>query len=84
MAPEKSARLSSDRPEPLRVLIANERADRLEATTRVVERLGHVVIARELQVADVAAMTAHVMPDVALVVRGESTEHALRLISSIV
>jgi AmiR/NasT family two-component response regulator len=76
--------MTSDRPEPLRVLIANERPDRLEATTKIVERLGHVVIARELQVSDVAAMTAHSTPDVALVAVGESSEDALGLISRIV
>lgn len=76
--------MSSDRPEPLRVLIANERPDRLEATTKVVEKLGHVVIARELQVSEVAAMTAQLTPDVALVAVGESSEHALGLISSLV
>jgi len=76
--------MSSERPEPLRVLIANERPDRLKATTEVVERLGHVVIARELQVSDVAAMTAHSTPDVALVALGESSERALGLISTIV
>jgi AmiR/NasT family two-component response regulator len=76
--------MSSERTEPLRVLIANERPDRLEVTTKIVEKLGHVVIARELQVSDVAAMTAHSMPDVALVALGESTEHTLGLISSIV
>jgi AmiR/NasT family two-component response regulator len=76
--------MSSERPEALRVLIANERADRLEATTKIVERLGHVVIARELQVSDVAAMTAHSTPDVALVAVGESSEDALGLISRIV
>jgi two-component system, response regulator / RNA-binding antiterminator len=76
--------MSPDRPEPLRVLIANERADRLEATTRAVERLGHVVIARELKVSEVGAMTAHSTPDVALVAVGESSEEALGLISKIV
>jgi AmiR/NasT family two-component response regulator len=76
--------MSPERTEPLRVLIANERPDRLETTTRVVERLGHVVIARELQVSEVAAMTAHVTPDVALVALGESAEQALGLISKIV
>ena len=76
--------MSSERSEALRVLIANERADRLETTTKIVERLGHVVIARELQVSDVAAMTAHATPDVALVAVGESSEHALGLISRIV
>ena len=76
--------MNSGRTEPLRVLIANERQDRLEATTTVVERLGHVVIARELQVAEVAALTAEANPDVALVALGESTDQALGLISSIV
>jgi response regulator NasT len=76
--------MSSDRPEALRVLIANERADRLKTTTRIVERLGHVVIARELDVSEVAALTAHSTPDVALVAVGDSSEHALRLISRIV
>jgi AmiR/NasT family two-component response regulator len=76
--------MSSERTEALRVLIANERADRLDATTRIVERLGHVVIARELQVSEVAAVTAHVTPDVALVAVGESSENALGLISRIV
>src|SRR5688500_3859104 len=76
--------MSSDRPEPLRVLIANERPDRLETTTTFVERLGHVVIARELQVSEVAAMTAELTPDVALVAVGESSEHALGVISSLV
>jgi AmiR/NasT family two-component response regulator len=76
--------MSPERTEPLRVLIANERPDRLETTTRVVEKLGHVVIARELQVSEVAAITAHAMPDVALVALGENTEQALGLISSIV
>ena len=76
--------MSSERSEPLRVLIANERADRLEATTKIVEKLGHVVIARELQISDVAALTAQSMPDVALVAVGESSENALGLISRIV
>ena len=76
--------MSPERHEPLRVLIANERPDRLQTTTKVVERLGHVVIARELQVSEVAAMTAELTPDVALVAVGESSEHALGVISSLV
>ena len=76
--------MSSERTEPLRVLIANERPERLHATTALVEKLGHVVIARELSVAGVAAMTAHTKPDVALVAVGESSEQALHLISRIV
>jgi response regulator NasT len=76
--------VSFDRPEPLRVLIANERQDRLEATTAVVEKLGYVVVARELDIADVAGTTARMKPDVALVAVGESSERALALISRIV
>ena len=76
--------MSSDPSDPLRVLIANERQDRLEATTAVVEKLGHTVVARQLDIADVAATTATTKPDVALVAVGESSDHALALISRIV
>ena len=76
--------MTSERTEPLRVLIANERPERLHAITDLVERLGHVVIARELSVAGVAAVTARMKPDVALVAVGESSEQALQLISRIV
>jgi len=68
----------------LRVLIANQRSDRLELLARVVKGLGHEVIAREIHVSDVAAVTARERPDVALVGLGESAEHALDLISEIV
>jgi AmiR/NasT family two-component response regulator len=46
--------------------------------------LGHDVIAREIHVSDVAAVTARERPDVALVGLGESAEHALQQISEIV
>jgi response regulator NasT len=68
----------------LRVLIANQRSDRLELLARVVTGLGHEVIAREIHVSDVAAVTARERPDVALVGLGESAEHALHQISAIV
>jgi hypothetical protein len=42
----------------LRVLIANQRSDRLELLAEVVTGLGHEVIAREIHVSDVAAVTA--------------------------
>jgi response regulator NasT len=76
--------MSADGPEPLRVLIANERPERLQTTTALVATMGHEVIARSLEVSDVAAATAEAMPDVALVGLGESSEHALDLISQIV
>jgi AmiR/NasT family two-component response regulator len=68
----------------LRVLIANQRSDRLELLAAVVTGLGHEVIAREIHVSDVAAVTARERPDVALVGLGESAEHALQQISEIV
>jgi AmiR/NasT family two-component response regulator len=68
----------------LRVLIANEKRDRLELLARVVIGLGHDVIAREIYVKEVGAVTAREQPDVALVGLGESSVHALDLISEIV
>ncbi len=68
----------------LRVLIANERRESLELLAQVVTGLGHDVIAREVDVKDVGAVTARESPDVALVGLGLSSEHALDLISEIV
>src|ERR1700675_3709649 len=68
----------------LRVLIANERRDRLELLAQVVIGLGHDVIAREIYVKEVGVATAREHPDVALVGLGSSSEHALELISEIV
>jgi AmiR/NasT family two-component response regulator len=70
--------------ENLRVLIANERKDRLALVAPIVAGLGHEVIAREIDVADVGATTARERPDVALVGLGESSAHALHLIEQIV
>jgi AmiR/NasT family two-component response regulator len=68
----------------LRVLIANERKDRLALVAPIVIGLGHEVIAREIEVDDVGAVTARERPDVALVGLGESSEHALHMIDTIV
>ena len=68
----------------LRVLIANERRDRLELVVPIVASLGHEVIAREIEVDDVGPVTAREHPDVALVGLGASSEHALVLIERIV
>jgi len=68
----------------LRVLIANEKRDRLELLAQVVIGLGHDVIAREIYVKEVGSATARENPDVALVGLGSSSEHALDLISEIV
>jgi response regulator NasT len=68
----------------LRVLIANEKRDRLELLARVIAGLGHDVIAREIDSREVGAATARERPDVALVGLGVSSEHALDLIREIV
>jgi AmiR/NasT family two-component response regulator len=68
----------------LRVLIANERRDRLALLAQVVTSLGHEVIASEVDVREVVAVTAREQPDVALVGLGLSSEHALALIGKIV
>ena len=68
----------------LRVLIANERKDRLALVAPIVVGLGHEVIAREIDVEDVGPVTARERPDVALVGLGESSDHALGLIEKIV
>jgi AmiR/NasT family two-component response regulator len=70
--------------EHLRVLIANERRDRLALVAPIVASLGHEVIAREVDVNDVGAVTARERPDVALVGLGASSDHALTLIEKIV
>jgi AmiR/NasT family two-component response regulator len=76
---------TSHRPtEHLRVLIANERKDRLALVAPIVVALGHEVIAREIEVEDVGPVTARERPDVALVGLGESSQHALELIDKIV
>jgi AmiR/NasT family two-component response regulator len=68
----------------LRVLIANERPDRLAVLTSVLTELGHVVVAAGIDAARIGEATRQERPDVALVALGESSEHALDMISKIV
>lgn len=68
----------------LRVLIANERQDRLVNVKAIVESLGHEVIAPQIEVKDVGAFTRDERPDVALVGLGDSEPHALDMIERIV
>ena len=81
---DTSGRMSFRETDHLRVLIANERRDRLALVAQIVVGLGHEVIAREIDVADVGAVTARERPDVALVGLGVSSDHALELIGRIV
>jgi two-component system, response regulator / RNA-binding antiterminator len=76
--------MSSRDTEHLRVLIVNERKDRLALVAAIVIDLGHEVIAREIEVDEVGVVTARERPDVALVGLGDSSEHALELIDKIV
>ena len=68
----------------LRVLVANQRSDRLDYVTKVVVSLGHEVVARSIDVGEVATVTGRERPDVALVGLGDSSAHALELIGEIV
>jgi response regulator NasT len=68
----------------LRVLIANEREDRLETVAKTVVALGHKVVAQTIVVEKVGPATVRAQPDVALVGLGESSKHALDLIDRIV
>jgi response regulator NasT len=65
-------------------LIANERDDHLALMDTVVTEMGHEVVAHETDVSGVAALTARVRPDLALVGLGLSSEHGLDLVSEIV
>ena len=68
----------------LRVLVANEREDRIALVTTLVAGLGHTVIAGSTNVAEVGKLTSSEHPDVALVGLGDSSAHALELIDRIV
>jgi AmiR/NasT family two-component response regulator len=68
----------------LRVLIANERPDRLAVLTELLARIGHIVVAGSVEIEEIGATTRREHPDVALVALGESSEHALAMISKVV
>jgi len=76
--------MSAPELEHLRVLIANEKRERLALLAQVVAGLGHEVIAREIYVQEVGPSTARERPDVALVGLGLSSQHALDMISEVV
>jgi response regulator NasT len=69
---------------PLRVLVANERQDRLALVADAIAGLGHEVVAPQIEVSEVGPVTAREQPDVAFVGLGESSQHALELIEQIV
>jgi len=70
--------------DPLRVLIANEATEHLSMITKVVTGLGHSVVSAGVDLEETAEATRRELPDVALVGLGDSSEHALGMISKIV
>ena len=68
----------------LRVLIANEKRDRRELLAQVVADLGHEAIAPDIDVKEVAEVSAREAPDVALVGLELNSEEALELVSELV
>ncbi|HVF77335.1 MAG TPA: ANTAR domain-containing protein [Solirubrobacteraceae bacterium] len=74
----------SDESDQLRVLLADQKASRLDEIAEVVDALGHTVVARLYDVSEVAEVSRRELPDVAIVGLGEENLHALQLISELV
>lgn len=74
----------AQQPVKLRVLVADERQERLERVSDVITRLGHSVVAEATDTGMVAALTSDELPDVAIVCLDESSQHALHMIRQIV
>jgi hypothetical protein len=68
----------------LRVLVANERDERLDKVAELVEGLGHEIVARSVEIGNVGPLSRETGAEVALVGLGLDGNHALELISSIV
>ena len=69
--------------ERLRILVSDGQGHRLDEVLRSVIELGHEVVG-QTPLGEVAAASASVQPDAAIVIVGESTERALDLIGRIV
>ena len=68
----------------LRVLVADERREALEALAELLRGLGHEALPAAINLAEVAERIDEHGPDIALVRLHEDDEHALRLISGLV
>ena len=73
-----------DDPPHLRVLIADQDQRRIAEIAGVISGLGHTVVARLLDVSEIAEATQREAPDVAIVGVDGEQGHALALISAIV
>jgi len=67
----------------LRILVSDGQGHRLDEVLKSVTELGHEVV-EQTDLGEVAAASASVRPDAAIVIVGESTERALDLIGRIV
>jgi two-component system, response regulator / RNA-binding antiterminator len=74
----------SDTEPRLQVLVANERDDRLENITAIVEGLGHEIVGKGVDITDVGPLSRSTGAEVALVGLGLDNEHALEQIAAIV
>ena len=83
-APSRYRLIMEGSAQHLRILIANERQERLAVVAPLVSSLGHEVIAREIRADEVGDLTRRIQPDVALVGVGNDVAHALELIDAIV
>jgi response regulator NasT len=70
-------------PERLRILVSDGQGHRLDEVLQTVTLLGHEVVG-QTALGEVAAASASVRPDAAIVIVGEGTERALDLIGRIV
>jgi response regulator NasT len=70
-------------PDRLRILVSDGQGHRLDEVLKSVTELGHEIVG-QTELGEVAAASASVRPDAAIVIVGESTERALDLIGRIV
>lgn len=68
----------------MRILLADGHEGGLDHVAQIVTRLGHTVLAKATDIGMVAVLTEREPPDVAIVVVGESSDHALEQIRRIV
>jgi AmiR/NasT family two-component response regulator len=76
--------MAASPPSALRVLLADGQVETLDLVADLVVRLGHDVVAKETDIEMVAVLSEREPPDLAIVVAGESSAHALSLIRKIV